>query len=398
MISRMEMLQKTGTRYRVVRALPALMILAAAATDLFTPHDNHYSAFLYVVPGLAAVAWGAWGTLGFGAVAIVALTVLEVNRGAPIGAAALAFTVLVGAISLVAAWTSGVRQQRERELQHVQEVADVAQRALQHPLPRHLGCVELHLLYETSVAGAHLGGDFYKALQVRGGVRVMIGDVQGKGLGAVECAAVLLGSFRESAYSEPDLPSIARKLEASMGNYASRVGIEDADRFATVLLAEIPDGLPVMRLLSCGHPPPVHQDRTAADYLTFRQPSLPIHLPVHIDEEHVVEEVPFRVGDRVLMYTDGVSETRNASGEFYPLAARMAQWGDVADSDLLPRLAEDLHRYNVHGPDDDTAAVLVSRSAVTPPAAGPRREAASVRTGRPYAPARAPKGRNPGAD
>lgn len=216
------------------------------------------------------------------------------------------------------------------------------------------------------MAGAHVGGDFYKALQVEGAVRVMIGDVQGKGLGAVEIAAVLLGSFRESAYTEPDLAAIARKLEASMRHYESRVGIDDADRFATVILAEIPTDRPVMRLLSCGHPPPVRQVRGhTAQYVDFPQPSLPVHLPVSVEHDHTVEEVPFEVGDRVLMYTDGVSETRDASGAFYPLVERVSAWQEVADREVLPRLAADLHRFSAHGLDDDTAAVLVVRAAVS---------------------------------
>ncbi|MFF3429647.1 PP2C family protein-serine/threonine phosphatase [Streptomyces sp. NPDC002602] len=320
------------------------------------------------MPGLAAVGWGVWGTMAFGAAAIVVLTVLEADRGEPVVRAGLSFTVLVGMISVVAAWSSSVRQRREKELLHVRKVADVAQRAVQHPLPEHLGCVDLHLLYETSVAGAHLGGDFYKALQVEGAVRVMIGDVQGKGLGAVEIAAVLLGSFRESAYTEPDLAAIARKLETSMRNYASRVGIDDADRFATVILAEIPADRPVMRLLSCGHPPPVRQGRThAAQYVDFPQPSLPVHLPVSVEDDHTVEEVPFDVGDRILMYTDGVSEARDASGSFYPLVERVSAWREVADREVLPRLAADLHRFSAQGLDDDTAAVLVVRVAVSRP-------------------------------
>ncbi|MEU9417940.1 PP2C family protein-serine/threonine phosphatase [Streptomyces sp. NPDC048272] len=340
--------------------------MAAAVTDFATPRQDHYGAFLYVVPGLAAVGWGVWGTMAFGAAAIVVLTVLEVVRGEPAVSTGLSITVLVGMISVVAAWSSSVRQRRERELRHIRKVADVAQRAVQHPLPEHLGCVDLHLLYETSVAGAHLGGDFYKALQVEGAVRVMIGDVQGKGLGAVEIAAVLLGSFRESAYTETDLPAIARKLEASMRHYESRVGIDDADRFATVILAEIPVDRPVMRLLSCGHPPPVRQARGhVAQYVDFPRPSPPVHLPVLVEEGHVVEEVAFDVGDRVLMYTDGVSETRDASGAFYPLVERVSAWQEVADREVLPRLAADLHRFSAQGLDDDTAAVLVVRAAVT---------------------------------
>lgn len=348
-------------RYRLVRLLPILLIACAVVVDLITPRVQRYDALLYVVPTLAAVSWGVWPTLGFGVAAAVALVLCEAAWG-DVLSRGVSGAVLVMIISGVAAWCSAVRQRREQQLRQATVVADVAQRALQHPLPEHLGAVDLYLLYETSVAGAHLGGDFYKALRVPGGVRMMIGDVQGKGLGAVESAAVLLGSFRESAYGEDDLPGVARKLEASMRHHAARAGIVDADRFATVLLAEIPDDQPLMRLLSCGHPPPVRQGADGqAVYLTFRDPSPPVHLPVELDHDHVVEEVAFQAGDRILMYTDGVSETRDRLGEFYPLAERLTAWSSAPDRDITARLVADLTAYSDHGLDDDTAAVLVVR-------------------------------------
>ncbi|MFJ4716033.1 PP2C family protein-serine/threonine phosphatase [Streptomyces sp. NPDC088785] len=354
-------------RYRGVQLLPLAMIVAAAMADVFTPRRERYDAFLYIVPGLAAVSWGARGTLAFGAVATALLVWRGEARGEAFMPGGFAETVLMLVFSLVAAWTSSVRQRRERELQHVRTVADVVQRAVQHPLPKRLGPVDLHLLYETSVAGAHLGGDFYKALEVPGAVRVMIGDVQGKGLGAVETAAVLLGAFRQCAHAEPDLPGVARTLEASMRRHAARVDVEDAERFATVVLAEIPVDLPVLRLLSCGHPPPVLQPSGGTTRLVdFRQPSLPIHLPVSVPDEYVVEEIAFGPRDRLLMYTDGVSETRDRRGNFYPLAERLASWSDTPARDVLLALAVDLRRFHGHGPDDDTAAVLIER---TPPPA-----------------------------
>ncbi|WP_258395244.1 MULTISPECIES: PP2C family protein-serine/threonine phosphatase [unclassified Streptomyces] len=354
---------KGTTRYAVVRALPTIMIAAATVTDTFTPGRERYDAFLYVVPGLAAVSWGVAATLVFGAAATLVILLLEAERGVAFMPGGLAVIVLMLVISAVAAWSSAVRLSRERELRHARQVADVVQRAVQHPLPERLGPLDLHLLYETPVAGAHMSGDFYKALKVPGAVRMMIGDVQGHGLGAVESATVLLGSFREYAYTEPDLPAIARRLETAMERHTARADVRDADRFATVLLAEIPLDRPVLRLLSCGHPPPVLQPRCGpARPVAFRRVSLPVHLDLGMTDEYVVEEVPFGMGDRILMYTDGVSETRDAAGDFYPVADRLACWQDTPDRKVLPALAEDLRRYSGHGPDDDTAAVLAVRT------------------------------------
>ncbi|MFF3013863.1 PP2C family protein-serine/threonine phosphatase [Streptomyces sp. NPDC057939] len=352
--------RSTSTRYRLVRALPLLVIAASAVTDLCTPTQERYDAFLFIVPGLAAVAWGAVATMAFGVVGALVNTGLDAARGEPFLPAGLAGLVLMMVFSAVAAWTSTERQRYELEARRMREVAEVTQRAMQHPLPNRLGRLDLYLLYETSVAGAHVGGDFYKALHVPGKVRVMIGDVQGKGLGAVETAAVLLASFRESAYSEPDLPGVARRLQTSMERYSSRGDTTMADRFATVLLAEIPDDLPVVRLLSCGHPPPVRRHDGRTEYVSFREPSLPVNLPVAVDEEHVVEEVRFEAGDRLLLYTDGVSETRDDSGAFYPLDERLAAWATEPDERIPALLSGDLHRFSRHGLDDDTAAVLIA--------------------------------------
>ncbi|MFC9492528.1 PP2C family protein-serine/threonine phosphatase, partial [Streptomyces hydrogenans] len=204
--------------------------------------------------------------------------------------------------------------------------------------------------------------DFYKALKVRDGVRIMLGDVQGKGLPAVEAASLLLGSFREAAYTAPDLPAIAQRLEASMARYAERAPESDAaDRFSTVLLAEVPDDRPVIRLLSCGHPAPVVQRDGAVETVELTAPSVPVHLPVPVDAPFTVEEVPFGPGDRLLMFTDGVTETRDARGAFYPLEQRLAAWADEPADRIPGLLREDLDRFGAHGLEDDTTALLLVR-------------------------------------
>ncbi|RSS32830.1 PP2C family protein-serine/threonine phosphatase [Streptomyces sp. WAC08241] len=349
-------------RYLLGRALPFLVLAAAPLADVLTAPEERFDRFLIAAPALAAVTWGVRGTLAVGALAMGTTALLALGRGERLFPALLAGQAVLAVVTLAAALSSQARRRREAELRQVSEVAEAAQWAVLRPLPRRLGSVDLRLLYEASAAGAHVGGDFYKALKVRGGVRIMLGDVQGKGLAAVEAASLLLGSFREAAYTAPGLPAIAERLEASMARYAERAPESTAaDRFATVLLAEIPDDEPVVRLLSCGHPAPVVQRGPAVRTVELSSPSVPIHLPVPVDAPFTVDEVPFAPGDRMLMFTDGVSETRDGHGAFYPLEQRLRGWA-AEPADRIPGLLkEDLARYGAHGLDDDTTAVLVVR-------------------------------------
>ncbi|MEW2630818.1 PP2C family protein-serine/threonine phosphatase [Streptomyces sp. NPDC048389] len=346
----------------VGRALPGVLLVLAAVLDVATPDTEHYEHFLFAVPALAAVTWGVFSTLGFGLLAVALFVVLATRREAlasgDTGLSFLALAVVVAA----AVWASRARIRREQELRDVAELADVTQRAVQRPLPSRLGPVDLHLLYEASAHGAHVGGDFCKALPVGGGVRLILGDVQGKGLGAVEAASMLLGSFRESAYAEPGLPEIARRLELSMRRYAQRAPeAEGADRFATVILAEIPDDAPVIRLLSLGHPPPLIQHDSTVRTVDFPTPSIPVNLPVLLEQEYDVRELPFESGDRMLLFTDGVSETRDRKGDFYPLEERFRQWAGRPADEIVSLLKQDLLHFGFHGIEDDTAALLVVR-------------------------------------
>ena len=118
------------------------------------------------------------------------------------------------------------------ELNQVRAVAEVAQRVLLRPPQPTIGDVMVAARSASASAGASVGGDFYDIVDTPYGVRAIIGDVRGSGLGAVEVAAVLLGSFREAAYDEPDLRDLVRRLEISLRRY-----LGDADAAAAHVAA-----------------------------------------------------------------------------------------------------------------------------------------------------------------
>ena len=191
----------------------------------------------------------------------------------------------------------------------VSRVAEAAQRAILAPAPARLGPVALAARYVSAFAEAQVGGDLYEVVPRAGGVRLIVGDVRGKGLEAVRTATVVLGEFRAAAADLEDLTTVAVQIDRRLAPY---LGEED---FVTAVLAEIVDD-GTLTVASCGHPAAVIAARDGAVYEVGRPGSLPLGLGARPS----VFTVRLSVGDRVLLYTDGVAEARDLDGRFIDFA------------------------------------------------------------------------------
>jgi serine phosphatase RsbU (regulator of sigma subunit) len=261
----------------------------------------------------------------------------------------------VAGVTVAAVFASTVSQRRERELAEVRAVADVAQQVLLGPVPPKVNSVRLAVSYMSATSQAQIGGDLYAVVPTLGGCRLILGDVQGKGLIAVKTAATVLGAFREVAHGAADLAIIAERIEASLARQLT------AEQFVTALLAEVSSDGSKIQLLSCGHPPPLLISGGTSRFIEPAGTSLPLglaHLAVFPRE---VTTVPFGPGDQLLLYTDGVSEARNKAGEFYSLEeCAVAQRGQDPES-LVHELQQDVLRHVGHALDDDAAMLLIQR-------------------------------------
>ncbi|MET9673182.1 PP2C family protein-serine/threonine phosphatase [Streptomyces sp. NPDC006482] len=349
-------------QFNIGRALPFLILAVTAVADVLTPDKERFERLLVAAPALAAVTWSVRGTIGIGLLAMGVRALLHLGRSETLVPELLASEVVLALVTASAAWASRVRTRYEQDLREVTAVAEVVQRVVLRPLPGRLGRFDLHLLYVAAAAKARIGGDFYEAVRLPGAVRIMLGDVQGKGLGAVETASVLLGSFRATVNEAPDLAALADRLDEGLARYGGWDPESDAaERFATVVLVELPDDRDVARLLSCGHPAPMLQHGSEVAPVAFADPSLPVNLAGLAENHHRIEEVPFGPGDRLLLYTDGVSETRDRAGTFYPLELRLRGWVREPAAEVPGLLHRDLAAYGAGGLDDDVAALLVVR-------------------------------------
>lgn len=350
-----------------VRWLPAMYVAAILVLEPVTPVQWPVSFLLIALPVVAAYGHGP-ATVA--AIAVFAVVFEGVLAGTPCCAgrsvgylwerhyvANYICTALVGVLGTVLA---AHRRRRERTLATVRSVAETAQRVLLRPVPRRLGSVVIETLYLSAAAEARIGGDLYEAVRTAHGVRLLIGDVRGKGLLAVETAAAMLGSFREVAFDEPRLPDVARRLERSMSRRADQLP-DSEERFITMVLAEVPDEEPVVRIVNCGHPPPLLLHRDQVTELEPSDTSLPLNIGVLRGNDYNVDVRPFRPGDQLLLYTDGVTETRDRTGAFYPLTERVGQWTVLPPRELLDCLHEDLLAYSDATLNDDTAVLAAYR-------------------------------------
>ncbi|MEU6234727.1 PP2C family protein-serine/threonine phosphatase [Kitasatospora sp. NPDC047058] len=366
--------------------LPLALIAAITVVDVLAPPDIHLGPLLIVAPAITASFAGARATTAVALLSLAALTVIGLLRD---GLTTANHETQLGALLAVSALIvvlRVLRDRHERELAQVRSVSEAAQRVLLRPLPDRIGPLHLASVYLAAEAEAQVGGDLYAAARTATGTRLLVGDVRGKGLSSLGDAALLLGAFRAAAHLHADLPELAGYLDGSVcwdlaqlaeqsrlrragppalggadGTGADPGADDSGESFITAVILDIPDDGRTLRLIDCGHPPPLllHAGTTTA--LNARRPAPPLGLGELAPTAYEVEVFPFLPGDRLLIYTDGVIEARDSERRFYPLAERVAAWHTESPAALLQHLRHDLLAHVGGRLDDDAAIVVVER-------------------------------------
>ncbi|CAM5238788.1 Serine/threonine-protein phosphatase OS=Streptomyces tendae OX=1932 GN=GUR47_20535 PE=4 SV=1 [Streptomyces tendae] len=314
--SRHELLSVRGRT--VAWVFPLLLLIGITAGDITTGAFEIIS-WTVLVPGVAAAICGVRGTAVFALLAVGVYVCADTvwQHRDETGLPGLVLVVLGGAIAVVAA---AFRVGGERRMLHMRDIADTTRRTVLRPLPVGFGGLDHAAVYLSADSEARVGGDFYDIQPDPTGTRVLVGDVQGKGLGAVETAAALLGTFREAAYHEADLTMVAERLEIRMVRHRSHtaaLGRSDGDLFATAVLIGFPPGLPdaVVDAVVFGHEPPMAVGSRGVRVLPVVG-GLPLGmaelapgrsgLPVH--------RLRLAADETLLLVTDGVTEARDLVG------------------------------------------------------------------------------------
>jgi hypothetical protein len=329
------------------------LLAVVSAVELADGPTPHYIGLLAAAPFLTAALapWREIVTVGAVATAIGVVFGFFPGGMTAYSAVNVAGIVVATAIAAVA---GNVRARQAARLAELSRLASVAQGAVLRPLGPQVGPLAVAGRYISASAAADIGGDLYEALDTPYGVRMIIGDVRGKGLDAVRMASIVLGSYRHVAYERSDLRAIVADLDRAV---ARSVGDED---FVTAALVEERGG--TLTIVNCGHPAPL---------LLRRGEVIPLEPPASAPPLGFMPVVRPRVerlepGDRLLLYTDGLAEARR-DGQFFPTAERawrLLGHGTVGDG--LASLESALVEWVQGRLDDDIALVLMEYAGATP--------------------------------
>jgi hypothetical protein len=182
-----------------------------------------------------------------------------------------------------------------------------------------------------------VGGDSFD-YAINGTVMdLLVLDSVGHGLPAAVLASVAVSAYRHARRNLLDLPDMAAQINAAI---AGQLG---ASQFATAVLARLDLGTGRLRWINAGHPEPLIVRGSALVRPPHCPPSRPLGLQ---DGKPDCCETRLEPGDRLVLYTDGITEARSPQGEFFG-EQRLADFISAAEAagDPAPETVRRLMRH-----------------------------------------------------
>jgi phosphoserine phosphatase RsbU/P len=203
-----------------------------------------------------------------------------------------------------------------------------------------------------------VGGDAYDYAVDGPLAQFMVLDAMGRGMRAGLTCVVAMAAMRTARRENKGLSAMARAADAAIEEHFGD------QRFITAVLGELEMDTGRLRYINAGHPAPLLlRHGKAVRALTGGR-----RMPLGLDDGVLdVAEETLEPGDRLLLYTDGVIEARDDSGELFgtdrlvDLAERSAV-AELPAPETLRRLAHSVMEHQGGLPTDDATILLVEWS------------------------------------
>ena len=239
--------------------------------------------------------------------------------------------------------------------QELKVVANIQRSLLPKEFPAIPG-IQFAAHYQTS---RRAGGDYYDFFPLPNGKwGILIADVSGHGTPA----AVLMAVTHSIAHTHPGPPTPPERLLEYLNSQLCRCYIGDSDTFVTAFYGIYDPEARELSYASAGHNPPRVR---SGEHSTIEVLSSGGGLPLGIDEDQAFAGAThtLRSGDRLLFYTDGVTEAENPAGEMFGterLDEVLLTAGRCAAQTCLDELLGRLDAFTAGGPVVDDRTLLVA--------------------------------------
>jgi phosphoserine phosphatase RsbU/P len=267
-------------------------------------------------------------------------------------AAQTSLALEVSRLSTAVAQEAAQRERLNREVEIAREVQE-------HLFPQQRPAVPGLDYYGLCRPAREVGGDYYDFLELPDGkLGVAVGDVSGKGIGAALLMASLEASVRGHAAAPHGLSELMRQVNSLIYDASA------ANRYATFFYCQYDPRTHTLTYVNAGHNPPVILRKTGANTtITRLHAGGPV---VGLLRDAVYEQgtVVLEVGDMVVLFTDGVSESMNVRDEEWGEdrlieSAKSCEGLEAAES--LNRIMSDAVAFAAGAPQHDDMTLVVLR-------------------------------------
>jgi sigma-B regulation protein RsbU (phosphoserine phosphatase) len=243
-------------------------------------------------------------------------------------------------------------QEKRDELEYeLQIVAEEQRNLLPQRLPQIEG-LKLAAHYETS---RYAGGDYYDIIQLPdNNWGFMMADAAGHSTSAAVLVAMTCALLR--SYPEPPLEphKVLKRINTHLCNLSD-------DNFITAIYTVYDAKTQTLSIARAGHPPPILYRPENGKAIELPCKGV---FPMAIDPygEVPLTKTRLKAGDRLLLYTDGITERFNLQGQCYEVERLCQKFAEDCDHDArkcTTMIMEDVNRFADGLPAEDDQALLV---------------------------------------
>jgi phosphoserine phosphatase RsbU/P len=197
--------------------------------------------------------------------------------------------------------------EEERAKRRIEEELDVARRIQQSLTPRSLPQEGWFVGCGSSESSHQVGGDYYDVVAIGPDTwSLVVADVSGKGVSSALLASFLQGAFL-SASCATDIPEVFARVNAFLNDRA------ETGKYATMFYSKL-DIAGHLAYTNAGHCAPMLV-RASGEIEKLEATSLPVGLVP--GATFPLSHRDLAPGDRIVLYSDGVTEAQNDAGGFF---------------------------------------------------------------------------------
>ncbi|HEY0285278.1 MAG TPA: SpoIIE family protein phosphatase [Vicinamibacterales bacterium] len=248
------------------------------------------------------------------------------------------------------------REAHRRHLQHLEDELSQARTFQQSLLPQREATFNGLSVCSQYLPCSGIGGDLYDyAAADSGQTALLVADVSGHGLSAAMMTSVVKSAFHAARVDGYDPLTVVHRVWSSLAAFGP-------EKFVTLFAALIVPQDSRLRYVSAGHPPGVlWKDARDPVWLASTGPLISPALPASL---WAIESVAMRAGDRLLLYTDGVTDALGADDDTAPSQIIDAIHREAdGGMQLLDAILADVQQKLDGSPQPDDITLMTARRA-----------------------------------